>query len=98
MTAGESTVTGNRPKPLVKRHCQEIQYLRAVMPVCTHICAQMPVCPACHLYKIKLSSASMLSGGNHATNLPICPQQPWLIEYVRGDESNQKTAESQSWG
>lgn len=40
----------------------------------------------------------MLSGGNHTTNLPICPQQPWLIEYVRGDESNQKTAESQSWG
>lgn len=40
----------------------------------------------------------MLIGGNHTTNLPICPQQPWLIEYVRGDESNQKTAESQSWG
>lgn len=40
----------------------------------------------------------MLGGGNHTTNLPICPQQPWLIEYVRGDESNQKTAESQSRG
>lgn len=40
----------------------------------------------------------MLGGGNHTTNLPICPQQPWLIEYVRRDESNQKTAESQSWG
>lgn len=40
----------------------------------------------------------MLSGGNHTTNLPICLQQPWLIEYVRRDESNQKTAESQSRG
>lgn len=40
----------------------------------------------------------MLGGGNHTTNLPICAQQPWLIEYVRGDESNQKTAESQSQG
>lgn len=40
----------------------------------------------------------MLDGGNHSTNLPLCPQQPWLIDYVKGDKSNHKTAESQSWG
>lgn len=45
-----------------------------------------------------MPSASMLGAGNHTTNLPICPQQPWLIEYVRGDKSNQETAASQSWG
>lgn len=40
----------------------------------------------------------MLGGASHMTNLPIYQLQTWLIEYVRGDESNQKTAESPGRG
>lgn len=39
-----------------------------------------------------LSLASMLCRSNHTSNLPIRPRQPWLIEYVRRDESNQMRA------
>ena len=52
----------------------------------------------CHFLNKAVLREHAWRGGNHTTNLPICPQQPWLIEYVRGDESNQKTAESQSRG
>lgn len=97
MTAGQTTVIITN----VGQTCLSYH----TVPVCSHASVHTYVCViayACVFFffweKIKLPSASMLGGGNHTTNLPICPQQPWLIEYVRGDKSNQKTAESQSWG
>lgn len=81
-----------------------IQYI-----TCLHVCSHAPmhtsVCVqesksvhvCLYLNKTVLSEHAWC-GGNHTTNLPICPQQPWLIEYVRGYKSNQKTAESHSQG
>lgn len=75
------------------------------VPVCMcaamHRCAVCCVCSVCvcvySFHKTVLNQHAWCHG-NHTINLPICPQQPWLIEHVRGDESNQKTAESQSRG
>lgn len=43
-----------------------------------------------------LFTTCMLGGSNHTTDLPISPQQPWLIGFIPFDIFNQQTAKRQS--
>lgn len=91
----------NKPKLLVRCGCHPFTVR---VHVCHHACVHTYSASVCKCQRVcnfslnKTVLSEHARGGNQTTNLPICPLQPWLIEYVRGDESNQKTAESHSRG